>query len=113
MLPRNYGRTLRCSTKHTEMKRNADFEILPIALSHIQVTQATGSGVASFACTTDGNLYSWGSSKRGQLGLGREVLSTAVPTKLPDLRNVVQVSAGWGHTLALNGEPPQLTAHCA
>ena len=69
--------------------------------------------MASFACTTDGDLYSWGSSKRGQLGLGREVLSIAVPTKLPDIRNVVQVSAGWGHTLALNGESPQLTVHRA
>ena len=74
----------------------------------MQVTQATGSGVASFACTSDGRLYSWGSSKRGQLGLGSHILSSASPAKLSGVSNVVQVSAGWGHALALNGQSSYL-----
>ncbi len=72
----------------------------------MQVTQATGSGVASFACTSEGDLYSWGSSKRGQLGLGSGVLSCKNPTRLPGVKNIVQVSSGWGHALALNGSLP-------
>ena len=39
-----------------------------------QVQGAAASGVASFAVLTDGTVWSWGTSKRGQLGLGAGVL---------------------------------------
>ena len=38
--------------------------------SLLQVVSATGSGVATFAITRGGGLFAFGSSKRGQLGLG-------------------------------------------
>lgn len=35
-----------------------------------QVNAAAASGVGSFAVLTDGTVWTWGTSKRGQLGLG-------------------------------------------
>jgi alpha-tubulin suppressor-like RCC1 family protein len=37
------------------------------------------AGVCSFAVDNTGALWAWGASKRGQLGLGRDVLASAVP----------------------------------
>lgn len=71
----------------------------------LQVIHATGSGVASFAITADGQLLSWGQSKRGQLGLGHNCKDVREPRQVPGLKRVVQVSAGWGHAVALNGAP--------
>lgn len=73
-------------------------------MPEVQVTCATGSGVASFACTATGDLFSWGSSKRGQLGLGSHVLATNEPLRVAALKNIVQVCSGWGHALASDGD---------
>ena len=69
----------------------------------LQVIQATGSGVASFAVTSEGHLLTWGQSKRGQLGLGNGCTDARLPKRIPGLEGIVQASAGWGHALALNG----------
>lgn len=69
---------------------------------------ATGSGVASFAVCADGSVHAFGSSKRGQLGLGPGVRHTTDPQQLRLPAAAAQVAAGWGHAAALlgeNGEP--------
>ncbi|EFJ35462.1 hypothetical protein SELMODRAFT_404893 [Selaginella moellendorffii] len=73
-----------------------------------RVRAAAGSGVVSMAICEDGSLWSWGSSKRGQLGLGLGVTSSLLPQKIHALagKSVLQVSLGWGHALActMDGE---------
>ena len=69
----------------------------------LQVVSATGSGVATFAITRGGGLYTFGSSKRGQLGLGPGQLHAGDPQELALPAATVQVSAGWGHAAALLG----------
>ena len=71
---------------------------------YLQVVSAAASGVASFAATSDGTVWVWGSSKRGQLGLGPGVIEAHQPKRIPDLKGVRQLAAGWGHVLALKGE---------
>lgn len=69
-----------------------------------QIVAATGSGVASFGLTKQGGLLAWGTSKRGQLGLGPGVTKAEQPQQLRLPAAAVQVSAGWGHAAALLGE---------
>jgi hypothetical protein len=49
----------------------------------------------------DGSLFAFGTSKRGQLGLGPDALQAHVPQQVPLPTGVQQVSAGWGHAAAL------------
>ncbi|KAI3439085.1 hypothetical protein D9Q98_001495 [Chlorella vulgaris] len=71
------------------------------ALAKHHVTAPTGSGVSSFAVSRDGSLFAFGTSKRGQLGLGPDALQAHVPQQVPLPTGVQQVSAGWGHAAAL------------
>lgn len=64
---------------------------------------ATGSGVASFALCADGSLFAFGSSKRGQLGLGLGLLHGVEPRQVRLPGAARQVAAGWGHAAALVG----------
>jgi hypothetical protein len=49
------------------------------------VKSVAASGVASFAIDSEGELWAWGYSKRGQLGLGREIIGTDIPMVNPIL----------------------------
>ncbi len=71
----------------------------------LQVTSAAASGVASFAVLEDGTVWGWGSSRRGQLGLGQGIVEALKPQRLPGLEGITEVSAGWGHACALRGKP--------
>lgn len=69
---------------------------LPIKVSgldHIHVKAVAGSGVVSIAVAEDGSAWSWGRSKRGQLGLGPGVTDALLPTRIQALkgRHVLQV----------------------
>ncbi|BDA43656.1 probable ultraviolet-B receptor UVR8 [Coccomyxa sp. Obi] len=66
-----------------------------------KVVGCAASGVASIAVGTDGCLYSFGKSKRGQLGLGEGRTAADVPERIPGCEGVTAVSCGWGHALAL------------
>ena len=79
----------------------------------LQVIACTGSGVASLATTAEGRVFSWGASKRGQLGHGPGHAQSSQPSAIPGLERIVQVSAGWGHALALDGEPVVWLRVCA
>jgi alpha-tubulin suppressor-like RCC1 family protein len=83
-----------------------DFSVAPspaISLpAKYQIQRATGSGVATFVLTTDSSLLVSGSSKRGQLGLGSETLTTTHKFQQIHLPGkVLAVAAGWGHAAAL------------
>ncbi|XP_066325165.1 ultraviolet-B receptor UVR8 [Miscanthus floridulus] len=72
-------------------------------LENVQVQAVSASGVVSAAIGSDGSLWIWGRSKRGQLGLGKGIVEAAVPSKVEALGSydIVKVSFGWGHAMAL------------
>uniref|UniRef100_A0A0E0NB77 RCC1-like domain-containing protein n=1 Tax=Oryza rufipogon TaxID=4529 RepID=A0A0E0NB77_ORYRU len=68
----------------------------------MKVSSAAGTTPrAAIGC--DGSLWVWGRSKRGQLGLGKDIVEAAVPSRVEALANydIVKVSFGWGHAMAL------------
>ena len=56
----------------------------------------------SYAITNNGDVYSWGSNMRGRLGFSAATEETCVPTKVPGLRNIKDISCGNWHVLALD-----------
>ncbi|XP_022136857.1 secretion-regulating guanine nucleotide exchange factor [Momordica charantia] len=73
-----------------------------IGLDLVNVRSASASGVVSAAIGDDGSLWIWGKSKRGQLGLGKDVMEAVRPSRVQALEGekIVKVSFGWGHALA-------------
>ncbi|XP_030520837.2 ultraviolet-B receptor UVR8 [Rhodamnia argentea] len=71
-------------------------------LEKVMVKASSASGVVSAATGDDGSLWVWGKSKRGQLGLGKDVTEAVTPSRVDALagERIVQVSFGWGHALA-------------
>lgn len=51
----------------------------------MRVQAAFASGVISAAIGEDGALWVWGKSKRGQLGLGKDVNEAVLPTRVEAL----------------------------
>ncbi|CAN6237455.1 unnamed protein product [Urochloa humidicola] len=72
-------------------------------LENVHVRAVSASGVVSAAIGSDGSLWVWGKSKRGQLGLGKDIVEAAVPSRVEALASydVTKVSFGWGHAMAL------------
>ncbi|KAF5741345.1 E3 ubiquitin-protein ligase HERC3 [Tripterygium wilfordii] len=71
-------------------------------LDNVKVHAAFASGVVSAALGDDGSLWVWGKSKRGQLGLGKDIIEALVPSRVEALQGekIAKVSFGWGHCLA-------------
>ena len=57
-----------------------------MGLDDVKVRAAFASGVVSAAIGDDGSLWVWGRSKRGQLGLGRDVTEATKPSKVEALK---------------------------
>lgn len=57
----------------------------------------------SIALSDDGRVWTWGSNEYGQLGLATasKVRPLFVPKRVPKLKNVVSVAAGYHHSIAL------------
>ena len=70
-----------------------------------QVKSVSASGVASFAVCENGEAFSWGSSKRGQLGLGAGIVESETPRRIPCSFPIKSISAGWGHAVGLADTP--------
>ncbi|MQM02462.1 hypothetical protein Taro_035225, partial [Colocasia esculenta] len=72
-------------------------------LDDVKIRSAFASGVVSAAIGVDGSLWVWGKSRRGQLGLGSGTVEAVKPSKVKALEGeeIIKVSFGWGHALAL------------
>ncbi|XP_039039415.1 ultraviolet-B receptor UVR8-like [Hibiscus syriacus] len=71
-------------------------------LDHVNICAAFASGVVSAAIGSDGSVWVWGKSKRGQLGLGKDIIKAFTPCRVEALarEKMCKVSFGWGHALA-------------
>ena len=76
-------------------------DFLPVA-GLADITALAAGDSHALALDASGNVWAWGDDSRGQLGRG-SVLSSTVPTLIPGLSNIVQVSAsGAGASLAVD-----------
>jgi alpha-tubulin suppressor-like RCC1 family protein len=64
----------------------------------------TGGYEHSVVLLANKTLVAWGNNANGQLGIGASGAPVMSPTAIPGMSNVVQVSAGWDHTLAVTGD---------
>jgi alpha-tubulin suppressor-like RCC1 family protein len=65
------------------------------------VTQVTGGGFQSAVLTSSGAVMAWGDNANGQVGNGNAPNAQLTPVTLAGLANIVQISGGWAHTVAL------------
>ncbi len=64
----------------------------------------TGGGFFSLALMADHTLEAWGDNRRGELGIG-SIVDQSSPVHVSSvLSNVVNVSAGWFHAVALTSD---------
>ncbi|MEV5571818.1 Ig-like domain repeat protein [Spirillospora sp. NPDC052269] len=76
---------------------------VPVALPPgVTITQVSAGYYQSLALASNGQVLAWGYNEFGQLGDGTTTERlTPVPVALPGGVTVTQISAGWGHSLAL------------
>src|SRR6185312_277666 len=68
------------------------------------VVQVSAGYYHSVARKGDGTVWTWGLNYLGRLGTGPDVGDALVPAQVTALANVVGISAGGGHTLALRAD---------
>ncbi len=71
----------------------------------IERPTALAAGSHSLALDASGSVWAWGPNGNGQLGLGNALppgASARHPYKVPKLRDVIAISAGFDHSLALD-----------
>ena len=69
-----------------------------------QVTKVRAGSDFNLALGADGFAYAWGSNRSGQLGNGQFTTVGSTPSRVVNLSNVVDISAGTAHALALSGD---------
>ncbi|UED75879.1 RCC1 domain-containing protein [Brevibacillus sp. DP1.3A] len=55
----------------------------------------------SFAIKKDGTVWAWGRNTQGRLGLGTNTMENMIPAKVAGLTDVIAISSGYHHVLAL------------
>jgi alpha-tubulin suppressor-like RCC1 family protein len=69
------------------------------------VADIAASDHSSMVLGRDGSVYNWGSNGDGQYGNGIDLWMPAqAPVKVPDLNNVVSISTGYGHSVAIKND---------
>ncbi len=68
------------------------------------VAQVSAGYYHSVARKSDGTVWTWGLDYLGRLGTGPDAGDALAPAQVTSLANVVAISAGGGHTLALRAD---------
>lgn len=77
---------------------------VPVAVSNLSGVTAISAGSTSLALKSDGTLWAWGFGGFGQLGNGATPSYSSVPVQVPGLTNIIAVSSGSFHALALQAD---------
>lgn len=83
---------------------------IPIHITKLsQVVQISAGGTHTLALKADGTVWAFGNNENGQLGDGKGADGThnhdqTLPEQITSLSNVVALSAGYAHSLALHSD---------
>ncbi len=96
---------------------NTAASTIPVRAGALTNVISVAAGMShSLALRADGTVWAWGLNTDGQLGIGPASPTTCtipnefnafcalVPQQVPGLANVVAISAGWRHSLALGSD---------
>lgn len=82
---------------------DAENTAVPIQVKNLPEITAISAGEAHIlALDKQGNVYAWGSNRRGQLGVG-DTENRSVPVLIDSLKKVTAISAGTDHSCAVTG----------
>lgn len=68
------------------------------------IVSISGGGSFYLALKSDGTVWSWGANDSGQLGIGTSGGYRSVPEQIPNLTDIVAISTGTRHAIALNAD---------
>jgi alpha-tubulin suppressor-like RCC1 family protein len=96
----NFGRVVRVTAR--SVQDGTRFKTTFLSVNPARAAIATGL-THSLAVTSTGEVLSWGTGIRGELGQG-STTQTDRPSLVPRVENVVAVAAGQNHSLALRAD---------
>ncbi len=81
---------------------SAEDSYIPVQVSTLSdIVSVSAGNNYSLALKSDGSVWAWGDNSRDQLGIGSNDKYINVPVQVYTLSDIVSVSAGNGHSLAL------------
>jgi len=81
---------------------DAGDSLIPTQVPGLPVITAIAAGnYHTLALAENGTVYAWGMNDYGQLGIAGDVDTAQSPTQVTTISNVVDIAAGFYHTLAL------------
>ena len=87
---------------------NTDFSPHPNAVQVTGLpggmTNIAGGNTFCLALASDGTIWSWGNNSSSQLGHGSGSFVTPTPGQIPNFGNVISISAGLHHSVALKSD---------
>lgn len=79
--------------------------VSPVAIGNFPpVVEISASGDSSMALALNGSLYGWGLNANGQLGIEPWEYDSSRPKAVADLSNVVSISTGGSHSVAVDAQ---------
>jgi alpha-tubulin suppressor-like RCC1 family protein len=82
---------------------NEDSYNTPIMIPSLEnIVQVLAGVNESFCLDNQGRVWSFGIDLLGRLGLGDDLTSLNIPTLIPNLEQIIQISCGFYHTLCLD-----------
>jgi alpha-tubulin suppressor-like RCC1 family protein len=78
---------------------------IPVQVNNLSDVIAVAGGMGhSLALKSDGTVWSWGDNSHGQLGNGNISYNNALPIQVIGLTNIIAISAGANHSIALEND---------
>lgn len=77
----------------------------PIHVNNLTgIISVAGGGAHSLALKNDSTIWAWGNNQYGQLGIGSYGNSISIPVEVAGLTDIIAISAGSEHSLALKSD---------
>jgi RHS repeat-associated protein len=107
LLLRNDGKVLACGKNQWGQLGNGnqvDRQTFSTVTNLSDVVAIAAGGYHSIALRADGTVWTWGANGSGELGNNSTAQFSAAPVQVTNLSNVIEITAGLYHSLALKSD---------